>query len=177
MKGKRYPEASVFREGKSTSRWHGTAQHACRQPILHGATARAAAASVRAVRSTAVADDLGESASTWRRPAGHESRHDADLRGGPCHTCLRHSYGHRQYCYPGKAHRGCCGGSAEVLFIASLDQVHAVLQIKTAATDGYNAVQVGYEGVPERKITKPELNHLKKADAPALRHLREFKVR
>lgn len=51
------------------------------------------------------------------------------------------------------------------------------LQIKTDATDGYNSVQVGYEVVPERKITKPELNHLKKADAPALRSLREFKVR
>lgn len=50
------------------------------------------------------------------------------------------------------------------------------MQIKTDATDGYNAVQVGYEGVAERKITKPELNHLKKADAPALRTLREFKV-
>lgn len=30
--------------------------------------------------------------------------------------------------------------------------------------------------MPERKVTKPELGHLKKAGAPAVRHLREFKV-
>lgn len=51
------------------------------------------------------------------------------------------------------------------------------MQVKTTATDGYDAVQVGYEVVAERKITKPELNHLKKADAPALRRLTEFRVR
>lgn len=31
--------------------------------------------------------------------------------------------------------------------------------------------------VPDRKVTKPELGHLQKAGAPAMKHLREFKVR
>ena len=39
-------------------------------------------------------------------------------------------------------------------------------------------VQVGYRiASRENKLTKPELGHLKKHDAPALRTLREFKVR
>lgn len=38
-------------------------------------------------------------------------------------------------------------------------------------------MQVGYKAVPDRKVTKPELGHLQKAGAPALKHLREFKVR
>ena len=37
--------------------------------------------------------------------------------------------------------------------------------------------QVGYRVVPDRKVTKPELGHLQKAGAPAMKHLREFKVR
>ena len=49
-------------------------------------------------------------------------------------------------------------------------------QVKTEATDGYAAVQVGYQVCKERKVTKPELNHLKKAGAPAMRRLTEFKV-
>jgi len=38
--------------------------------------------------------------------------------------------------------------------------------------------QVGYRVASrENKLTKPELGHLKKHSAPALRNLREFKVR
>ena len=44
-----------------------------------------------------------------------------------------------------------------------------VVQKKTAEKDGYNATQLGYETVPERKLTKPELGHQKKAG------LEEFK--
>lgn len=61
--------------------------------------------------------------------------------------------------------------------VIAFDTGNIVTQIKTDATDGYNSVQVGYRGVAERKITKPELNHLKKADAPALRTLKEFKIK
>ena len=50
-------------------------------------------------------------------------------------------------------------------------------QVKTEATDGYNAVQVGYDAVKERQLTKPEAGHCKKAGAPALRHLEEFRLR
>src|SRR3989449_5974085 len=37
-----------------------------------------------------------------------------------------------------------------------------VVQVKTAAADGYDAVQIAYDQVAERKVTKPELGHLKK---------------
>ena len=38
-----------------------------------------------------------------------------------------------------------------------------VVQKKTAEKDGYEAIQLGYENVPERKLTKPEIGHQKKA--------------
>ena len=38
-----------------------------------------------------------------------------------------------------------------------------VVQKKTAEKDGYNAIQLGYEPGPDRKHTKPELGHQKKA--------------
>ena len=37
-----------------------------------------------------------------------------------------------------------------------------VTQVKTAETDGYNAVQIGYEEVVERKLTKGQRGHLLK---------------
>ena len=52
-----------------------------------------------------------------------------------------------------------------------------VVQKKTEEKDGYNAVQLGFEDVPERKLTKPELGHLKKAGEGVLkRELKEFKL-
>jgi large subunit ribosomal protein L3 len=41
--------------------------------------------------------------------------------------------------------------------------------------DKYNAVQLGFEEVAERKLTKGERGHLGKAGAPNLRHLHEFR--
>lgn len=49
-----------------------------------------------------------------------------------------------------------------------------VTQVKTEKTDGYEAVQIGYDQKKEKNTTKPVLGHLKKAKAPALRKLREF---
>lgn len=51
-----------------------------------------------------------------------------------------------------------------------------VVQKKTEEKDGYNAVQLGYEDVPERKLSKPELGHLKKAGDALKRVLREFEL-
>ena len=51
-----------------------------------------------------------------------------------------------------------------------------VVQKKTAEKDGYNAIQLGYENVPERKLTKPELGHLKKAGDARKKTLKEFKL-
>ena len=51
-----------------------------------------------------------------------------------------------------------------------------VVQKKTEEKDGYNAVQLGYEDVAEKKLTKPELGHLKKAGEARKRTLKEFKL-
>ena len=50
-----------------------------------------------------------------------------------------------------------------------------VVQKKTAEKDGYEAVQLGYGDVPERKLTKPELGHQKKAGMSEFKKvLKEF---
>ena len=48
-----------------------------------------------------------------------------------------------------------------------------VVQVKTPETDGYEAVQLAFEPVAERKLSKPKLGHLKGAGAH--RHLVEFR--
>ena len=50
----------------------------------------------------------------------------------------------------------------------------AVVQKKTSKKEGYNAVQLGFEDVPERKLNKPEMGHLNKAGVSPKKHLREF---
>lgn len=52
----------------------------------------------------------------------------------------------------------------------------AVVKLKTTETDGYDAVQIAYDAVPERKLTKSELGHLKKNGVDgAYRHLVELR--
>ena len=51
-----------------------------------------------------------------------------------------------------------------------------VTQKKTIETDGYEAVQLGFEDVKESKLTKPEAGHLKKAGVEAVKHLKEFRL-
>ena len=52
-----------------------------------------------------------------------------------------------------------------------------VTQVKTAQTDGYTAVQIGYKDVPEKALTKPQLGHLAKAGVETpVRHLKEYRV-
>src|SRR3712207_3224361 len=50
-----------------------------------------------------------------------------------------------------------------------------VVQVKSRDTDGYEAVQIAYDPVAERKISKGELGHLAKAGVPAHRHLVELR--
>jgi large subunit ribosomal protein L3 len=50
-----------------------------------------------------------------------------------------------------------------------------VTGIRTPERDGYEAVQLAFGEVKERRLTKARLGHLKKADAPPLRHLAEFR--
>ena len=51
-----------------------------------------------------------------------------------------------------------------------------VTQKKTIETDGYEAVQLGFEDIKESKLSKPEAGHLKKAGVEAKKHLKEFKL-
>jgi large subunit ribosomal protein L3 len=51
-----------------------------------------------------------------------------------------------------------------------------VVKLKTADTDGYDAVQIAYDKVADRKVTKPALGHLKANDVNgAYRHLLELR--
>src|SRR5215208_2401008 len=50
-----------------------------------------------------------------------------------------------------------------------------VTAIRTHDVDGYEAVQLGFGLVREKALTKPELGHLKKVDAPPVRTLVEFR--
>eukprot|EP00252_Welwitschia_mirabilis_P015308 TRINITY_DN33621_c0_g1_i1.p1 TRINITY_DN33621_c0_g1~~TRINITY_DN33621_c0_g1_i1.p1 ORF type:complete len:284 (+),score=53.23 TRINITY_DN33621_c0_g1_i1:191-1042(+) len=60
--------------------------------------------------------------------------------------------------------------------VVGFHEGNVVTQVKNTETDGYNAVQVGYRRVRERKLTKPELGHLKKIEAVPMRHLQEFRL-
>jgi large subunit ribosomal protein L3 len=50
-----------------------------------------------------------------------------------------------------------------------------VVQVKTPDTDGYTAVQLAFGAVKEKRISKPEAGHLKKAGAGPHRHLVEIR--
>ena len=50
-----------------------------------------------------------------------------------------------------------------------------VTQVKTLESDGYEALQLGYEEKKEKHTTMPELGHFKKAGVAPMRHLAEFK--
>jgi large subunit ribosomal protein L3 len=50
-----------------------------------------------------------------------------------------------------------------------------VIAIRTFERDGYEAVQLAFGATKEKHLTRAELGHLKKADAPPMRHLVEFR--
>ena len=50
-----------------------------------------------------------------------------------------------------------------------------VTQLKTVENDGYNAVQVGFVDVADKKLTKPEKGHFAKAEVSGKKFLREFR--
>ncbi|MEM1425512.1 MAG: 50S ribosomal protein L3, partial [Cyanobacteria bacterium P01_H01_bin.130] len=51
-----------------------------------------------------------------------------------------------------------------------------VTQLKTKETDGYTSVQIGFDEVAEKKLSKAERGHLAKSGANLLRHLREYRL-
>jgi large subunit ribosomal protein L3 len=51
-----------------------------------------------------------------------------------------------------------------------------VTQVKTLEGDGYAAVQLGFKEVKPKRLTRPQLEHLRKSQVPPLRYLREIQV-
>ena len=51
-----------------------------------------------------------------------------------------------------------------------------VSQVKTEATDGYNAVQIGFGDIKSKHVTKPMAGHFAKAGVEPVRYLREVRV-
>src|SRR5437016_11180360 len=50
-----------------------------------------------------------------------------------------------------------------------------VIQCKSVETDGYKAVQLGFDDQKESRLTRPLNGHLKKFKAPPLKRIREFR--
>jgi large subunit ribosomal protein L3 len=50
-----------------------------------------------------------------------------------------------------------------------------VLQCKTQQSDGYNAVQLGFDDQKEQRLTKPVLGHIKKHNGQAVKRIKEFR--
>jgi large subunit ribosomal protein L3 len=52
-----------------------------------------------------------------------------------------------------------------------------VTQVKTLERDGYSAIQLGFGETRQKRLTKGQLGHLRRNNLPAVRVLREFRVR
>ncbi len=65
-------------------------------------------------------------------------------------------------------------GKVERVTVVEAGPCH-VTGIRTLDRDGYEAVQLAYGDIKEKRITKAERGHLAKADAPPLRRLAEFR--
>ncbi len=52
----------------------------------------------------------------------------------------------------------------------------AVMQVKTTDTDGYNAVQLGYDDVKESRLKKPQVGHAEKAKATVKKFVKEMRL-
>ncbi|HPH98218.1 MAG TPA: 50S ribosomal protein L3 [Anaerolineaceae bacterium] len=51
-----------------------------------------------------------------------------------------------------------------------------VTQVRTVESEGYSAVQLGFDEIKPKRITSGELGHLRKNNLPPLRFLREFRT-
>lgn len=68
------------------------------------------------------------------------------------------------------------GGKYVPVTVVGFHEGNIVTQIKTEATDGYEAVQIGDRRVRDKKLTKPEMGHLSKVGTIPMRHLQEFRL-
>ena len=65
-------------------------------------------------------------------------------------------------------------GTVVPVTVLEADSCH-VVQVKTTATDGYEAVQLGLGVRKPRRTNKPQAGHFKRAGTPALSHLAEVR--
>ena len=49
-----------------------------------------------------------------------------------------------------------------------------ITHIKTIEKDGYNAIQIGYQNIASKHLSKCEIGHLKKFELPNVKYLKEF---
>ena len=61
------------------------------------------------------------------------------------------------------------------LTVVQVDK-NVVTQVRTADNDGYSAVQVGFEDMDPRRVTKPMAGHFEKAGVSPKRHIAEFRT-
>lgn len=53
---------------------------------------------------------------------------------------------------------------------------NVVTQVRTEENDGYSAVQIGFEDIDSRRVTKPMLGHFEQAGVEPKRHIAEFRT-
>nr|YP_010902913.1 ribosomal protein L3 [Hypnea flava]WCH54967.1 ribosomal protein L3 [Hypnea flava] len=51
-----------------------------------------------------------------------------------------------------------------------------ITQIKNISSDGYQAIQIGYSETNKSNLSKAQLGHLNKVNAPAFKYLKEYKT-
>jgi large subunit ribosomal protein L3 len=66
------------------------------------------------------------------------------------------------------------GRSVAVTVIQAANNV--VHQVKTKEKDGYSAVQIGFDPIPEKKVSKPLLGHFKKLNSTPTKVIKEFRL-
>ena len=67
--------------------------------------------------------------------------------------------------------------AGEVVPVTVIEAGPAVVtQVKTIETDGYNAVQIGFEDMKEHRANKPMKGHFEKWGAPLKKHLTEIRL-
>lgn len=66
-------------------------------------------------------------------------------------------------------------GKVVPLTVVQVDK-NVVTQVRTIENDGYSAVQIGFEDIDPRRVTKPLLGHFESAGVAPKRHLAEFRT-
>jgi len=67
------------------------------------------------------------------------------------------------------------GKATPVTVIEAKD--NTLLQVKTSDTDGYDAVQIGFDTQKKQRVTKPELGHFEKHGSEPKKVVREFRLK